>query len=41
MTTVRTLFCKSIAELEALVEAFVCANGKPAEQEVVLVWAAM
>ena len=28
MNTVRTLFYKMIAELEALVEASVCANGK-------------
>ena len=41
MNTVRTLFYKPIAELEVLLEAFVCANEKPTKQEVVSDWALM
>ena len=39
MNTVRTVFDKSIAELEALVEAFCCANGSLGQKEVDLGWA--
>ena len=39
MNTVRTLFYRSIAELEALVEASVCADGRLGQQDVDLGWA--